>query len=63
MERIYRAFHNTKIKSTTIHEPFCTSFINRNMGSNTGRWQEGSRKDIEAEAKRLGHKIKTHTTC
>lgn len=62
-ERKYRAFHNTKIKSTTVHEPYCGAYTSRNPKTDTGVWQEGTRKEIEAEAKRLGHKIKDHTRC
>ena len=62
-ERKYRAFHNVSIKSTTVHEPFCASFTGRNPKTKTGTWQEGTRKELEAEAKRLGHKIKDHTNC
>ena len=62
-EKKYRAFHNTKIKSTTIHETYCGTFMNRNPKSETGVWQEGTQKEIEARAKELGHKLKTHTRC
>ena len=59
----HRAFHNKQLKSTTVHESYCSSYMNRNPNTDTGVWQEGTREELEAEARRLGHKIKTHSVC
>ena len=62
-ERKYRACTQERLKSTTLHEPTCLSFIQRNPDTDISYWEEGTRKELEASARSKGFKVKDHAGC